>query len=84
MASSPTFSARLKTVIKFLLFMEDQPKHRVAEEISPALLMLLPNFLFIVGCISFTTLQYGFHMVILAFASVLLGFLETFHCVFDR
>jgi hypothetical protein len=74
-----------KPRLKFFLFMEDNPKHRVAENISIILLSFFALFNYILGIVAFFILgYYGVFPFIAYFFGVMLTTLETLHWFFDR
>lgn len=79
-----SFLSKMDNAVRFLLFLEKDPKHRVAQDLSPILISLLPIVLIVMGYLSFLTIQYG---LIIIFSSAMLEiilFLEFFHLIYDR
>lgn len=71
--------------LKFLLFLEKTPKHRVMQNISPVFLSLLSLSAFLAGIAGFAILaKYGFVGFVLYYFAVIIGVLELPHCFFDR
>jgi hypothetical protein len=71
--------------LRFLLFVEKVPKHRVMENINILFLGFLSVGCFIVGLGGFVVLvQYTFFEFLFYFVGVLLVLLELLHCLFDR
>jgi hypothetical protein len=71
--------------IRFLLFIEKVPKHRVIENISILFLAPLSIFCFVMGLAGFTIWQssglFGFSLY---YVCVFIAFLELLHCLFDK
>lgn len=71
--------------LRFLLFMEEVPKHKVMQNINPLLLAFLGVGCFLAGITGFTVLgNYGFVGFIFYYFAFIVGVLEVLHCVFDR
>jgi Ni,Fe-hydrogenase I cytochrome b subunit len=71
--------------LKFLLFLEKTPKHRVMQNISPVFLSLLSLSAFLAGIAGFAILaKYGFVGFVLYYFAVIISVLELPHCFFDR
>ena len=76
---------KLRNTLKFLLFKEDKPKHRVMKNLNPGLIVLIP----------FLCLLLGFSGLVVWVKTTFLGFLayyvivavttlEILHCLYDR
>jgi hypothetical protein len=71
--------------LKFLLFLEKTPNHRVMQNISPVFLSLLSLSAFLAGIAGFAILaKYGFVGFVLYYFAVIISVLELPHCFFDR
>ncbi len=71
--------------LKFLLFLEKTPRHRVMQNISPVFLSLLSLSAFLAGIAGFAILaKYGFVGFVLYYFAVIISVLELPHCFFDR
>lgn len=71
--------------LKFLLFLEKTPKHRVMQNISPVFLSLLSLSGFLAAMAGFEILaKYGFVGFALYYFAVIISILELPHCFFDR
>ena len=71
--------------VKFLLFMEDNPKHKVMEDIDPVVLAFLPVAILLLGIAGQVIFSYftifGF---LLYYVGVLIVILESLHFTFDK
>jgi Ni,Fe-hydrogenase I cytochrome b subunit len=71
--------------VRFLLFIEKVPKHRVIENISILFLAPLGIFCFVMGLAGFTIWQssglFGFSLY---YVGVFITLLELLHCLFDK
>jgi len=77
--------ARLKSLLFFLLFLEKNPKHRVAETIPVLGLMILSGATFMCGLYGFLILvEYGPLLFTGYFLTILTLTLELLHIAFDR
>jgi hypothetical protein len=71
--------------LRFLLFIEKVPKHRVMESINILLLAFLSIGSFAVGLAGFIVWEnYTFFGMLFYYVVVLLVLLEVLHCLFDR
>jgi hypothetical protein len=71
--------------LRFLLFIEKVPKHRVMESISILFLAFLSIGSFAVGLAGFVVWEYyAFFGILFYYVGVLLILLELLHCLFDR
>jgi hypothetical protein len=71
--------------LRFLLFIEKVPKHRVMDDINIVFLAFLSIGCFAVGLAGFAVLvQYSFFGFLFYFVGVLFVLLELLHCLFDR
>jgi hypothetical protein len=71
--------------LRFLLFQEKEPKHRVMHSINTMLLGLLSLSAFIAAWAGFTIWgNFGFVGFMFYYFAVIVGSLELFHCLFDR
>ena len=71
--------------LRFLLFIEKVPKHRVMESISILFLAFLSIGCFAVGLAGFVVWEYySFFGILFYYVVVLLVLLELLHCLFDR
>jgi len=71
--------------LRFLLFMEKAPKHKVMQDINPLLLSFLSVGCFLAGIAGFTVLgNYGFVGFMFYYFAFIVGSLELLHCIFDR
>jgi hypothetical protein len=71
--------------LRFLLFKEKVPKHRVMESINILFLAFLSIGCFAVGIAGFVVWeQYAFFGFLLYYVGVLFVLLELLHCLFDR
>lgn len=71
--------------LRFLLFIEKAPKHKVMQEINPLLLSFLSVGCFLAGIAGFTVLgNYGFVGFMFYYFAFIVGSLEMLHCIFDR
>ena len=77
---------RLKNIIKFLMFQEDNPKHAVAVELKPIHVVLTFFYCLLAPSLVFfaTFRQFGIIGVIIGEGLLWLGTLEIFHIMFDR
>jgi nitrate reductase NapE component len=72
-------------VLRFLLFIEKVPKHRVMESINILFLAFLSIGCFAVGLAGFVVwAYYAFFGFLLYYVGVLFVLLELLHCLFDR
>ena len=71
--------------VKFLLFMEDNPKHKVMDNIDPLFLAFLPIVIILLGIAGQVIFSYltvfGF---LLYYVGVLTVILELLHFTFDK
>jgi len=71
--------------LRFLLFIEKVPKHRVMESINILFLAFLTVGCFAVGVAGFAIWgYYGFFAFLSYYVGVLFVLLELLHCLFDR
>jgi hypothetical protein len=71
--------------LRFLLFIEETPKHRVMESINIAFLAFLSIACFAAGLAGFVVWeQYTFFGFVFYYVGVLFVLLELLHCLFDR
>jgi hypothetical protein len=71
--------------LRFLLFIECMPKHRVMDGVNVVFLSSLSLICFLAGIAGFTLWgSYGFIGLTVYEFGVLIGVLELLHCVFDR
>jgi len=71
--------------LRFLLFIEYMPKHRVMESINTVFLSSLSVICFLAGLIGFMVFgSYGLVGLTLYEFVVLVGVLELLHCLFDK
>ncbi len=71
--------------LRFLLFIEYIPKHRVMDSINVVFLCSLSLICFFAGLAGFMVFgSYGLIGLTLYEFAVLLGVLELLHCLFDR
>jgi hypothetical protein len=71
--------------LKFLLFLEKAPKHKVMQDINLLLLSFLSVGCFLAGIAGFTVLgNYGFVGFMFYYLAFIVGSLELLHCIFDR
>jgi hypothetical protein len=71
--------------LKFLLFLEKTPRHRVMQNISPVFLSLLSLSGFLAAIVGFEIMaKYGFVGFVLYYFAVIISILELPHCFFDR
>jgi hypothetical protein len=71
--------------VRFILFMEDFPKHRIIEDINIGLVALLSIACLAAGIGGFTLWGYfGLIGFVLYYVVLSLTLLETAHCLFDR
>jgi hypothetical protein len=71
--------------LRFLLFIEKVPKHRVMESINILLLAFLTVGCFAGGLAGFVVWgYYGFFGFLFYYVGVLFILLESLHCIFDR
>lgn len=71
--------------LRFLLFIEKVPKHKVMESISILFLAFLSIGCFAVGVSGFVVWEYySFFGLLFYYVLVLLVLLELLHCLFDR
>ena len=71
--------------LRFLLFIEYMPKHRVMESINIVFLSSLSVICFLAGLVGFMVFgSYGLVGLTLYEFVVLVGVLELLHCLFDR
>jgi hypothetical protein len=72
-------------MLRFLLFIEYMPKHRVMDSISIIFLSSLSVICFLAGLVGFMVWgSYGLVGLILYEFGVLVGVLELMHCLYDR
>jgi hypothetical protein len=71
--------------LRFLLFIEYVPKHRVMDSINIVFLSSLSVICFLAGLVGFMVFgSYGLVGLTLYEFAVLVGVLELLHCLFDR
>ena len=71
--------------LRFLLFIEYMPKHRVMDSINIVFLASLSVICFLAGLLGFIVWgSYGLIGLTLYEFGVLIGVLELLHCLFDR
>jgi hypothetical protein len=71
--------------LKFLLFLEKTPKHRVMQNISPVFLSLLSISGFLAAIAGFAIIaKYGLVGFALYYFAIVIAILELPHCFFDR
>ena len=71
--------------LRFLLFIEKAPKHKVIQDINPLLLSFLSVGCFLAGIAGITILgNYGFVGFMFYYFAFTVGSLEMLHCIFDR
>lgn len=71
--------------LRFLLFIEKAPKHKVMQDINPLLLAFLSVGCFLAGIAGFTVFgSYGFVGFMFYYFAFIVGSLEILHCIFDR
>ena len=71
--------------LRFLLFIEKAPKHKVMQDINPLLLAFLSVGCFLAAIAGFTVLgNYGFMGFMFYYFAFIVGSLEMLHCIFDR
>jgi hypothetical protein len=71
--------------LRFLLFIEKVPKHRVMESVNILFLAFLSIGTFGAGLLGFVVWQqYTFFGFLIYYAAVLFVLLEFLHCIFDR
>lgn len=73
------------STVRFLLFQEESPKHRVMENLNILYLAFLGLACFLAGSLGFTI--WGHYTIIgflLYYVGLLLALLETLHYMFDR
>jgi hypothetical protein len=71
--------------LRFLLFIEYTPKHKVMDDIHIVFLSSLSVICLLAGLAGFTVLgSYGLVGLTLYELGVLVGVLELMHCLFDR
>lgn len=71
--------------LRFLFFMEREPKHRVMQNINILLLAFLSISSFLAGWAGFVIWgHFGFVGFMLYYFAAIVGSLELFHCLFDR
>jgi hypothetical protein len=71
--------------LRFLLFIEKVPKHRVMENISALFLAFLSIGCFAAGLAGFVVWEYyAFFGFLFYYVAVLFVLLELLHCLFDR
>ena len=71
--------------LRFLLFIEEAPRHKVMQNINPLLLAFLSVGCFLAGIIGLTVLgYYGFAGFMFYYFALVVGSLEMLHCIFDR
>ena len=77
---------KIIAAVKFLLFMEDYPKHRVAENLHPIHAVLTFFYCLLAPSLVFfaTFTRFGLIGTILAETLLLVFTLEAFHIAFDR
>jgi len=79
------FFRKLREVMKFLLFREDAPKHRVVgPDLSAIHVAGMMVFAFAVGCGAAYVFTYGFIAMCVYAVSIPFIILEMLHIVFDR
>jgi hypothetical protein len=72
-------------ILRFLLFIEKAPKHRVMENINVLFLAFLSIGCFAAGLAGFAVWeQYTFLGFVFYYIGVLFAMLELLHCLFDR
>jgi hypothetical protein len=75
---------KLKQIFKFLLFLEDNPKHKVLEPHSWMAVAIVYASWFL-AFVSFAyLLPYGFIALILGIVTVPIVLVETLHVLYDR
>lgn len=76
---------RSSGTVRFLLFREDFPKHRVIEEITPWHAILVFYVSLFVGLLGFMVLAYAtFFGFVAYYVAVAIGILEIMHWLCDR
>ena len=76
---------RSSGTVRFLLFREDFPKHRVVEEITPWHAILVFYVSLFVGLLGFMVLAYAsFFGFVAYYVAVAIGVLEVMHWLCDR
>ncbi len=71
--------------LRFLLFIEYMPKHRVMDSINILFLSSLSVICFLAGLVGFMVFgSYGLVGLTLYELVLLVGVLELLHCLFDR
>jgi len=71
--------------LRFLLFIEKVPKHRVMENINALFLAFLSILCFAAGLAGFVVWEYyAFVGFLFYYVGVLFVLLELLHCLFDR
>jgi hypothetical protein len=71
--------------LRFLLFIENMPRHRVMDGVNIMFLSSLSVICFLAGLVGFTVWgSYGFVGLTVYEFGVLIGVLELLHCLFDR
>jgi len=82
---NPSFFSRFKLIVKFLLFREDAPKHKVA---GPGLSVFhvvgIMLFALVVGCGAAYMCLYGFLAMCMYVVAAPFIVLEMLHIIFDR
>ena len=74
----------VKDKLKFLLFLEKNPKHRVMQA-HPLTGLFLGLLSWVIGWGLFAyVFPYGFIAVVLSLLVIDVAFLEILHCIFDR
>jgi len=76
--------SRLKQLTKFLLFLEDNPKHKVVGA-HPLMALAIGYSAWILGFLLFEyLLPHGFIALILGILAVPIVLVESLHCLLDR